>query len=45
MIIGVIVEAVIPSGTTGGSSPHKNSSQDDVEDWISCIILVIYLPI
>ena len=34
MIIGVIVEAVIPSGTIGGSSPHKPSSQDDVKDWI-----------
>ena len=35
MIIGVKVEAVIPSGTTCGSSPPKPSSQGNVKDWIN----------
>ena len=32
VIIGVIVEAVIPSDTTGGTTPPKPSSQADVKD-------------
>ena len=34
MIIGAIVEAVIPSGTTSGSTLPKPSSQGDVKDLI-----------
>ena len=34
MIIGVIFEAVIPSGTTSGSTPPKPSSQGHVKYWM-----------
>ena len=45
MIIGVIVEAVIPSGTTSCSTPPKSSSQSllKIGYKISCIILVNFL--
>ena len=35
MIFGVNFEAVIPSGTTSGSTSPKPSSQCDVKDWIN----------
>ena len=34
MIIGVIVEAVIPSGGTGGTTPPKPSPKSGVKDWV-----------
>ena len=48
MMIGVIVEAVIPSGTTSCSTSPKPSSQGDVNNSIKkiiCITFVNYLLI
>ena len=46
MIIGDFVEAVITSGTTGGSTPPKPSSQGGVKDWIkSAFFITVFIII